>query len=73
MQFSCMSIESAANIFRKTKEKPNDVIDISVSCCSEVRMIKKVFSTDYKNPALAENLEKQYRSYKEAEKQLRHG
>ena len=36
-------------------------------------MIKKVFSTDYKNPALAENLEKQYRSYKEAEKQLRHG
>lgn len=52
--------------------EPNDVIDISVSCCSEVRMIKKVFSTDYKNPALAENLEKQYRSYKEAEKHLRH-
>ena len=52
--------------------EPNDVIDISVSCCSEVRMIKKVFSTDYKNQALAENLEKQYRSYRAAEKQLPH-
>lgn len=52
--------------------EPNDAMEISVSCRSEVQMIKKVFSTDYKNQALAENLEKQYRSYRAAEKQLLH-
>ncbi len=52
--------------------EPDDVINFSVSCCSEVRMIKKVFSTDYKNPALAENLEKQYRSCRKSKKQLLH-
>ena len=52
--------------------EPNDAMEISVSCRSEVQMIKKVFSTDYKNQALAENLEKQYRSYRAAEKQLPH-
>lgn len=52
--------------------EPNDAMEISVSCRSEVQIIKKVFSTDYKNQALTENLEKQYRSYRAAEKQLAH-
>lgn len=52
--------------------EPNDAIDISVSCQSEIKISKKVYSSDFKNHALAENLEKQYRSYREAEKQLQH-
>lgn len=52
--------------------EPSDAIDISISCQSEIKITKKVYSTDFINPALAENLDKQYRSYREAEKQLPH-
>ena len=51
--------------------EPNDAIDITLSCRSEVKITKTVFSTEYHNTNLAENLENQYRVYKAAKAQLK--
>lgn len=53
--------------------EPNDAIDITLCCRSEVKITKKVFSTDYHNPNLAENLENQYRVYRMTKAQLKKG
>ena len=51
--------------------EPNDAIDITLSCRSEVKITKTVFSTEYHYTNLAENLENQYRVYKAAKAQLK--